>query len=112
MEKVKPKNIAAGSLMGRRCLYAGSRDFLLTSSGVREVEAGKTGWAPIMIIGREYYFETVKDFPMSSAGEVRATACCCSGSTAGEKAAACCCRPPWPTATISAAASAPVRMQR
>ncbi len=72
MEKVKQKNIAAGSLMGRRCLYAGSRDFLLTSSGIREVEAGKTGWAPIMIIGREYYFETVKDFPMSSAGEVRA----------------------------------------
>ncbi|OPX19776.1 MAG: hypothetical protein BZ151_07470 [Desulfobacca sp. 4484_104] len=73
MEKIKPKNISAGRLMSRRCLYVGSRNFLLPPNGdFQEVESGKTGWAPIMIIGRESYFETVKDFPMNNAGEVRA----------------------------------------
>lgn len=72
MEKiVTPRNLP-GKLLFNKILYLGERNYLIYRHGkIEEVGTDYGGKVRLIVIGKKYYFETLKTFPFSSIKEIR-----------------------------------------
>jgi len=60
------------SLGPRKILYIGKNEcFIWRGGGIEEVGAGFKGKARFVVLGKEFYFETIRSFPFANLGEIR-----------------------------------------
>jgi hypothetical protein len=72
MEKIRlHKRLLAGTVF-KKILYLGPKNYLIYRDGrVEETGSDFRGNIPLVVLGRKYYFESLKSFPISNLKEIR-----------------------------------------
>ncbi|MCK4244306.1 MAG: hypothetical protein KAX20_01630 [Candidatus Omnitrophica bacterium] len=72
MEKIMAHKKLLAEVLFKKILYLGEKNYLIHRDGkIEEVGSDYSGKVRLIVIGKKYYFETLKSFPFSNIKEIR-----------------------------------------